>query len=450
MSSTENELSEREQEILRLVATGASNKEIALRLFISTNTVKVHLHNIFAKLGASSRTEAAMYAVKIDLTPSTEQVKGLAQVVEKLKDGPALGEEMLATTQKESAKSLITNNWLIVRRYIFGLVLFFVILIMVGATAIYFSLSSSAPSQTPVSKTTSEQTMLPDMPTARSGLAVVVYENKIFAIAGNTATGPTGVVERFDVNSGVWETLAPSPVSVTNMGAVLIHGKIYMPGGLLLSGRPTDIFQIYDPKQDIWSKGAAMPEAIFGAAMVAYEGNLYVFGGSDGQRALSATYVYNPVENRWMKKLSMPTARYFAGAALSGDKIFVIGGNDGRSTLNVNEAFLPSIDTAEEVWEKQTPIPEGRQEMAITGIGDFIYLVGGVNEAGVGLQCTEYYPFSQLWREFDCLDSEILKQPGLAAMGTKLVILGGGTNGIPTNQQKMIQAIYTINFPYIR
>src|SRR5512143_746259 len=61
---TNTELSERELEILKLLATGLSNKEIASQLFLSVNTVKVHLRNIFAKLGVQSRTEATLIAIQ--------------------------------------------------------------------------------------------------------------------------------------------------------------------------------------------------------------------------------------------------------------------------------------------------------------------------------------------------------------------------------------------------
>lgn len=57
-------LSDREMEILRIVAAGASNKEIAARLGISINTVRVHIHDIFRKLGIKTRTQAALYLLR--------------------------------------------------------------------------------------------------------------------------------------------------------------------------------------------------------------------------------------------------------------------------------------------------------------------------------------------------------------------------------------------------
>ncbi|MFC2041002.1 response regulator [Chloroflexota bacterium] len=57
-------LSPREDEVLRLVAQGATNKEIADSLFISENTVKTHLKSIMEKLHLANRSQAAAYAVK--------------------------------------------------------------------------------------------------------------------------------------------------------------------------------------------------------------------------------------------------------------------------------------------------------------------------------------------------------------------------------------------------
>ncbi len=61
---TDTRLSPRETEVLKLVARGATNREIADALFISENTVKTHLSNIMEKLHLVNRSQAAAYAVQ--------------------------------------------------------------------------------------------------------------------------------------------------------------------------------------------------------------------------------------------------------------------------------------------------------------------------------------------------------------------------------------------------
>jgi DNA-binding NarL/FixJ family response regulator len=56
-------LSSRERQVVELVSQGFKNREIAQRMFISEQTVKNHLHNIFDKLGVSDRLELALYAI---------------------------------------------------------------------------------------------------------------------------------------------------------------------------------------------------------------------------------------------------------------------------------------------------------------------------------------------------------------------------------------------------
>ena len=60
-------LTPREVEVLRLIATGASNQQIADRLVISDRTVARHVSNMFTKLGVSPRAAATAYAYEHDL-----------------------------------------------------------------------------------------------------------------------------------------------------------------------------------------------------------------------------------------------------------------------------------------------------------------------------------------------------------------------------------------------
>lgn len=65
-------LTERETEVLMLIARGRANKQISYELFIADKTVKTHVSSILTKLGVSSRTQAALYAVRTGLVSLDE------------------------------------------------------------------------------------------------------------------------------------------------------------------------------------------------------------------------------------------------------------------------------------------------------------------------------------------------------------------------------------------
>jgi len=66
------ELTERETEVLKLMARGKANKQIASELFVEEKTVKAHVSSILRKLGVQSRTQAALHAVRTGLVSVTE------------------------------------------------------------------------------------------------------------------------------------------------------------------------------------------------------------------------------------------------------------------------------------------------------------------------------------------------------------------------------------------
>jgi DNA-binding NarL/FixJ family response regulator len=69
-------LTERETDVLRLLATGQSNKEIARTLGVNESTIKSHVSSILGKLGVQGRTQAALHAARIGLVPTSAFDKG--------------------------------------------------------------------------------------------------------------------------------------------------------------------------------------------------------------------------------------------------------------------------------------------------------------------------------------------------------------------------------------
>ena len=443
MPTNREELSERELEILRLLATGASNKEIAGQLYISANTVKVHLRNIFAKTGVSSRTEAAMYAVSKGIIPADDfQHKAPA----------AQSENESAQESVEKSTEPFTPT-MIRRRTIIFWAFGAVALIGISVFAYYLLQKSQSPAlpsgMAPVSAARWEK--LSEMPTARYSLATAVIGSEIYAIGGMTAQGVTSRVERYSIPRNAWADAADKPTPVYEASAATIGGKIYVPGGRLASGGPTDVLEIYDPYREEWTEGAPLPIALSGYALAAFEGKIYVFGGWDGQKQVASVFQYDPGLDAWKIKTPMPTARSQAGAAPMGDKILVIGGIDGEKALAVNEVYQPNLDSGvQQPWGSGASLPSPRGGLAVTSLADSIYVLGGRDGTQLSLPPLQYISLSGTWLEFENPVSEPLVSAGLVSSGTQIYTLGGEVSGAPSDQTLVYQAVYTLVLPIIR
>jgi len=433
-----NELSERELEILGLLSTGASNKEIAQKLFISANTVKVHLRNIYAKINVASRTEAAMYAVSNGLVP------GMVQA----------GDDGLLARAAQSASEEQATGLLRLPGTYWGLIVFLA-LIVIGSVsaAMFFSrrpleqASANLPTPTNVPRWKS----LSAMPTARYGFGMAVYENQIYAIAGDLEQGVSDVVERYDPNTNLWTKLHAKPTAVGDVSAAILGGKIYIPGGRTSSGKMTNALEIYDPRQDAWEQGAQLPVAMAAYALSAFEGKLYLFGGWDGKQALNSVYEYDPEFNSWSPKTPMVAARAYAGAAQASGKIFVVGGYDGNHALASSEVYAPGMDDGQnDPWDQGDPMPEGRYGMGIASVADILYIVGGKNDSGQPLSPIGYSPQVKTWNQIENPATQIWADLGLVPMGTQIFAFGGQIDGQPTGESYAYQAIYTVVIPFIR
>lgn len=416
------ELSEREIEILRLVATGASNKQIAQQLTISPNTVKVHLRNIFAKIGAASRTEAAMYAARA----------GLVTIPVADSTAPAPPPVVVPPLPR------LSRRWIYaLAASALGLVVLTVLLtrLIAPVSGPPTSIATAPPPNTWEEKA--------PLLTARRGLAAAAYANWIYAIGGETATGPTGINERYDPASNTWTGLKPKPAPVTDIQAAVIGGLIYIPGGQLASGQPSDQLEVYNPRLDTWEQRASLPKALSAYALAAFEGKLYVLGGWDGKNYLADVYQYNPDLDTWTTLAPLPTARGSASAAVAGGKVYVVGGVTAQGLSTANEAF--SLSGA---WQSGAALPANFTLASVASASDNIYAV--VISAGVGIKVLEYRYEADTWYLVNTAD---LPQEQTAAsaviLGGNLHVFGGQSADTLAAQQYVYKLIYTVTLPFI-
>jgi DNA-binding CsgD family transcriptional regulator/N-acetylneuraminic acid mutarotase len=443
MAEAESPLSEREIEVLKLVATGASNQDIARYLVITVNTVKVHLRNIFEKIQVQSRTEATLYAIRqgwvvmegVEAPPS---------------ESPA---ELYAAPSAASIASIATPPsrplawWQ--RAYALaalGLAAALVLLPALGQEQRVVAAANPISDQ-PVAGAasahveTSRWTDLADLPAPRARLALAVYGGQLYVIGGDQQTGVTDQVALYSPDTNTWSGRAAKPTAVSNVGAAVVGDRIYVPGGCTGPTSVTNRLEVYDPQDDVWTQAAPMSLPVCAYAMAAVGNEIYVFGGWDGKSFVDYVLVYDTVADTWAKKGPMPVARGFAAAGALDGVIYVVGGYDGTSEFADTYAYNAAGDT----WTQRAAMSMPRGGLGVTVVNDRLYAIGGGWENYLATN-ERYDPVSNSWTAFESPVLGQWRNLGVAVLGTEIYAVGGW-NGDYMAVNAAYRALFRIILP---
>ncbi len=428
-------LSKRELEVVALVAEGLTNREIAMRLYLSPNTVRVHLRHIFTKTGVASRTELSILAVKegwVKLEGVAEEEPGAAPHVPpsaQVSETASLVVPSASTTETLPPPAVASPPLLSRRQgmsLFLGLLMAALVLFLPApkarqATApVDSGLVEQAPSQ-PVGEALGETEWveLPPMPIRRARLGLAACGGKLYAVGGLTAEGVTDSLEIYEIEGEEWREGPPRPVAAANVAAAALDGTIIVPGGCDDAGEPLAESDRYLPGEERWETIAPLPEPLCAYALAAWGGKLYLFGGWDGQTYRRLTYVYDPADDRWEEVAPPQVARGFGAAAAYGDRIYYIGGYDGHE-LDTCEVYDPQTDQ----WASCAPLLLPRGGLGTVAIGGNLYAVGGGWEHYLGFN-ERYAPAEDRWTVIGSPMVGMWRNLGVAVWETELYAVGG-------------------------
>lgn len=168
----------------------------------------------------------------------------------------------------------------------------------------------------------------------------------VYAVTGFDASfANTTLLSRYNTVTGVWQDLAPIPTSRTQVSAVTVGTKIYVPGGYTGSFSPTNQLAIYDIPTNTWTTGAILPQAVGDYAIGVRGDYIYVMGGYSGSTDVNLVQVYNTVTNTWTSGTAM-TGTSSAGlrGAIVGNKIVVTGGYSQTLAASLKQTRIGTID----------------------------------------------------------------------------------------------------------
>ncbi|GIV87335.1 MAG: LuxR family transcriptional regulator [Chloroflexus sp.] len=429
--TNESQISEREREILRLVATGATNQQIAIALNISVNTVKVHLRNIFAKIGVESRTEATVYAIRNGIVTVSETgqaaidesavvketvqsdeltavtspsvSEAAASIVESTEplalhtEPPAVSEsagtvpatpveESVANTAPSPAPATAKPVWLQLLPWLIGGIVVIAIAIatlVINARAGTMSMTA-APTSSPIISAQQRWFLRQPLNEPRDHFALTGYdlERRLYVIGGQRNGVVSAAVDRYDPEIDRWVRLTDKPTAVSHARAVTLRGLIYVPGGEDSNGIVLDRLEIYDPREQRWYAGPPLPAPRSRYALTAWEGQLYLIGGWDGTTVRGDVFVYDPVRERWEAAPALPQPRRDAGVAVAGGRLFVIGGAGEQGPLRDSHRLEPGNDPNRR-WVAIAPLPQAIARPAVVGLASTLLIFDSERREGL-------------------------------------------------------------------
>ena len=439
-------LSEREIDIIRLVATGASNKEIAVALSISPNTVKVHLRNIFGKIGVVSRTEATLYAIKnhyVDTPRESNQTENNGDNF--LSSGSPIALVVNDGIAASSRRKIEVRNWTILLS-ITGVVLIGLTIFAYILARNFSSTNSNPSSQTKPANERWEYSV--DYIEPISAASSLSYGGAIYLIGGRTENDTSARTMRYSPNDDRWVTLKDKPLPVSETQAGIIQEKIFIPGGRLADGNPTKQLDSYDILSNTWTVLMPLPEPLMGSAVASVDGILYVIGGWNGQAYSNRIYMYQPDQDLWKEANPLPNKRAYMAVVVIEGHILLIGGEDDHGPSDEVLIYYPSRDNVtSNVFEKGTPLPQPRTRAGAVYLANIIYVFGGkIDQTGTPDNIT-LEPGQDQWNGIDEPLAGIGSLPIVQSTGNYIHVIGGHENEHDINTHQVYQAIYTISIP---
>jgi len=479
MAEPKEPLTERELEVVRLVARGISNKEIAAQLHVSPNTVRVHLRNIFAKLEAQSRTEVTMIAVRNGWVAVAIPAQAASPLPGDLADAtatqaPALLQSDDRVTSAEptaiaAAQALpspaqpvpVAPNpepppspafW---QRVASVLTLAAIAVLVValwqrpsaeaGPAPIDLAPAGGGANVMPVVSPmeSSRWHLRASIRTARARSAVAAAKGKIYVIGGEVNRAPSSEVLVYDPQLDSWQEIADKPTPVMNTHAAVIGDILYVPGGTTADSVATDRVEALDLRTGDWKVLPPLPRPVTGHAVVAFADRLYVVGGRTLNGFSDATFAFDVRSGQWSSLAPIPTPRSQLGAAVINERIYAVGGYDGRREHTTCEYLQVSSGK----WLTCAPmtIPRGGFGLAQVGFG--LYAVGGGLSGFIGFN-ERYDPDADRWVPFEMPEPRMgdWRYVGIAALPTAFYAIGGSTRGVPLSDNYVYEVLNNRTF----